>query len=115
MKKTKQDHAIFEIHAEFCGILSNSTRIMIMWLLADGEKSVNELAEAIELPAPNISQHLRIMRDRGAVLTRKEGQNVYYKVSNPKFIAGYKLIREGILEQRSLDMEELTASVNMKE
>lgn len=107
----KLDHAIFELHADFCGVLSNSTRIMIMWLLADGEKSVTELAEATEVPIPNISQHLRIMRDRGAVLTRKEGQNVYYRISNQKFIQGYMLIREGILEQKNLGMEQLSGSV----
>ena len=104
----KPDHAIFELHSEFCGVLSNSTRIMIMWLLADGEKSVTELAEATEVPIPNISQHLRIMRDRGAVLTRKEGQNVYYRISNPKFVQGYMLIREGILEQKNIGMEEIS-------
>ena len=106
----KPDHAIFELHADFCGVLSNSTRIMIMWLLADGEKSVTELAEATDVPIPNISQHLRIMRDRGAVLTRKEGQNVYYRIANPKFVQGYMLIREGILEQKNLGMEQISGS-----
>ena len=71
----KSEQAIFEVHADFCHVLSSSTRIMILWLLADGEKSVTELADTLELPVPNVSQHLRIMRDRGAVLTRKEGQS----------------------------------------
>ena len=106
----KLDHAIFEIHADFCGVLANSTRIMIMWLLADGEKSVTELADSLDHSVPNISQHLRVMRDKGAVLTRKEGHSVYYRISNPKFLQGYMLIREGILEQRNLGVEELLAS-----
>jgi len=104
----KLDHAIFEIHASFCGVLANSTRIMIMWLLADGEKSVTELAEALGHSVPNISQHLRIMRDKGAVLTRKDGHCVFYRISNPKFIEGYMLIREGILEQRSHGLAEVS-------
>lgn len=98
-KKQKLDPEIFKVHAEFCGVLSSATRIMIMWLLADGEKSVSTLASDLELPVPNVSQHLRVMRDRGAVEFRKEGQNVYYRVSNDKFIQGYMSIREGIIEE----------------
>ena len=109
-KRTKLDHAIFEIHADFCSVLSNTTRVMIMWLLADGERSVTDLATALDLPVPNVSQHLRIMRDRGAVLVRKQRQNVYYRVANKKFIDGYKLIRAGIQEQRKLETTRLSAS-----
>jgi ArsR family transcriptional regulator len=105
----KLDPAIFEIHADFCHVLSSATRIMIMWLLADGEKSVTELAEALDHSVPNVSQHLRIMRDKAAVLTRKEGHSVYYRISNQKFVQGYMLIREGILEQMNLNIEELSA------
>ena len=100
MKQKRLDPAIFRIHADFCQVLSSATRIMIMWLLADGEKSVTQLAESLELPVPNVSQHLRVMRDKGAVITRKDGQSVYYRVANQKFVQGIKLIREGIIEQR---------------
>ena len=101
MHHSKLDHNSFEIHARFCGVLANTTRIMIMWLLADGEKSVTQLAKALDLSIHNVSQHLRIMRDRGAVLSRRDGQNVYYRISNSKFMEGFLLIREGILEERS--------------
>ena len=99
MKKKKLNPDVFETHADFCRVLASATRIMIMWLLAEGEKSVSELAEALELSVPNISQHLRIMRDKGAVASTKKGKNVYYRVANRKFIKGYMLIREGIIEQ----------------
>ncbi len=98
-KKEKLDPEIFKVHAEFCGVLASATRIMIMWLLADGEKSVSELATELDLSVPNVSQHLRVMRDRGAVVFRKEGQNVYYRVANENFITGYMYIREGLLER----------------
>jgi hypothetical protein len=62
-------------------------------------------------PCRSRSQHLRIMRDRGAVALRREGQKVYYRVANPKFIEGYKLIREGIREQKHLETERLSESV----
>ena len=74
-----------------------------MWLLADGEKSVTQLAQALGFSIHNVSQHLRIMRDRGAVVARRDGQNVYYRISNPKFMEGFMLIREGILEDKILN------------
>jgi len=98
-KKEKLNPEIFKVHAEFCGVLASATRIMIMWLLAEGEKSVSELAAELDLSVPNVSQHLRVMRDRGAVVFRKEGQNVYYRVANENFIKGYMHIRQGIIEQ----------------
>ncbi len=109
-KEPKPDPTLFEIHADFCSVLSNTTRVMIMWLLADCERSVTELANALELPVPNVSQHLRIMRDRGAVLMRKDGQKVFYRVANRKFIEGYRLIREGIQEQRNQETARLSAT-----
>ncbi len=45
-KEPKPDPTLFEIHADFCSVLSNTTRVMIMWLLADCERSVTELANA---------------------------------------------------------------------
>lgn len=104
------DAALFEIHADFCSVLCNPTRVRIMWFLADGETSVTDLATTLGLPVPNVSQHLRIMRDRGAVRMRKDGQKVYYRVANPKFIEGYKLISEGIREERDRETQRLSES-----
>jgi len=111
-KAPAADPTLFEIHADFCSVLCNPTRVRVMWLLADGERSVTDLANALELPVPNVSQHLRIMRDRGALRMRKDGQKVYYRVANRKFIEGYRLIREGIREQRNLETEKLSTSSN---
>ena len=62
--------------------LSNETRIMLMCLLMDGEKSVNEMAQALGMRLPAISQHLSKMRASGLVTSRKEAQTVYYKAKD---------------------------------
>jgi ArsR family transcriptional regulator len=69
-----------------------------MWMLRDGEKTVSELAKELDIPIANISQHLRIMRDQGAVVTKREGRTIFYMISNKKFLKGAQLIREGIME-----------------
>lgn len=60
--------------------LSHSTRLMILCLLVDGEKSVGALAQALELRQANVSQQLSLLRKDGLVETRREGQTIYYSL-----------------------------------
>jgi ArsR family transcriptional regulator len=62
--------------------LSHPTRLEILWLLRDGEKSVCELQTALGCTQSNMSQHLGIMRERNILSTRKEANQVYYRVRN---------------------------------
>ena len=66
--------------SDFCSIFGNPRRVMIFWLLIDQELSVSEIAKSIHASIQNTSQHLRLMKDRGIVTTRRDGQNVYYKL-----------------------------------
>jgi len=95
----EHDEFICRLHAEFCTLLSNETRVRIFCILQDGEKAVTELAERAGVSIQNTSQHLRVMRDKGAVVSRRNGKQVYYRIANPKFLEGARLIREGILEE----------------
>ncbi len=90
---------IFALHAEFCAIFSSEIRLRIMWALGDGEKTVTDLANELGISISNTSQHLAIMRSRGAVETRREGRTIFYRIANFKFFQGASLIREGLLEE----------------
>lgn len=90
---------IFALHAEFCAIFASEIRLRIMWALGDGEKTVTELANELGISVPNTSQHLAIMRSRGAVEARRDGRTIYYSIANPKFFEGARLIREGLIEE----------------
>ena len=90
---------IFALHAAFCTVFSDRKRLKIMWYLRSGERRVNEIVDHLGVPIQNVSQHLRIMKDKGAVTSRREGHAVYYRVANTKFIQGCDLIREGLLEE----------------
>lgn len=90
---------IFKLHASFCGIFSSDIRLRIMWLLAEGEKTVTELANTLGITVANVSQHLSIMRSLGAVASRREGRAIYYHIANQKFYQGALLIREGLTEE----------------
>jgi len=55
---------------------------LILWVLAKGEKSVGEIAAAVEASLQNTSQHLRLMKDRGILTGRREGQTIYYRIAD---------------------------------
>ena len=90
---------LYEIHAEMCKVFSNSIRLEILNLLRDKELSVTELIEKTELSQANISQHLSIMKSKGIVVSNRNGKNVYYKLTNPKIIKAFDIIREVFAEK----------------
>ena len=92
------DHQLYKLHASICQALSNPKRLEIIDRLGDREMSVTELAEALEISQANLSQHLAIMRQKGMVTTRREGLNVFYRLSSPKITQACDLMREVLLE-----------------
>jgi len=64
--------------AEMFRMLADPTRVGILWALTGGERSVTELASAVNRPAASTSQHLQKLRLSGMVSTRREGTTVYY-------------------------------------
>jgi ArsR family transcriptional regulator len=92
------DRQIYKLHASICHTLANPKRLEIIDKLRARELSVTALAEALEISQANLSQHLSIMRERGIVITRREGLNVFYKLSNPKIVKACDLMRQVLLE-----------------
>jgi ArsR family transcriptional regulator, virulence genes transcriptional regulator len=101
---------LFEMHAEMCQALANPHRLAIMYALKDGEKCVGDLASELDISVHNVSQHLRILRQRLLVRPRKEGQTVYYSVTNPKFVQACGLIREALIEEHQAEGLSLQAA-----
>jgi ArsR family transcriptional regulator len=89
----KETDEIFELHAEFCKVIANSTRLKIVSLLRDGERGVGWLAQSTGLSMANVSQHLRILRDHHVLVTRKEGKAVYYRLRDPRLVEACELTR----------------------
>ena len=66
--------------AQLLKALGNEKRLMILCLLAEGERSVGELNALLELSQSALSQHLAFLRDERLVLTRREAQSVFYSL-----------------------------------
>lgn len=63
-------------------MLSDATRVRLLWALVDRELSVTELAETVGKPAPAVSQHLAKLRMARLVRTRREGTTIHYSLEN---------------------------------
>ena len=93
------DDQIYQYHAEMCQVFSHSKRLEVINVLRDGEMTVTELAQRLGLTVGNLSQHLSMMKERHILLSRKEGNMVYYRIMNPKLIRCFDMMREMLFEQ----------------
>ena len=89
----------YELHASVCKGLADPKRLLILDALRSGEKSVSEICELADLPQSNVSQHLAVLREKGLVVTRRDGQRVFYAVSSDKINRALDLLLEVMRDQ----------------
>ena len=87
--------ALAENQAEICGVFGNANRVLILWALGEREMSVGEIASAIDCSLQNTSQHLRLMKDKNVLASRREGQTIYYRIKQNKLMEGCRLLLQG--------------------
>lgn len=68
--------------AERFKVLSEPIRLQILHSLQTGEKSVNELTEAVQTSQPNVSKHLKILQKNGILDRQQNGNTVYYSIAD---------------------------------
>ncbi|GGE79388.1 helix-turn-helix transcriptional regulator [Stappia taiwanensis] len=71
-----------KIASDFLKALAHESRLLILCILAEGEKSVTELEALLSLRQPTVSQQLARLRMDKLVITRREGKTVYYRLAN---------------------------------
>jgi DNA-binding transcriptional ArsR family regulator len=84
---------ISQLEADFCFALSDPTRLLIIYALADGPHNVTELATELDIIQPTTSRHLKVLRDRGLVQTVREGTTVTYHLADRRLIQALDLLR----------------------
>ena len=96
---SKMEQELYKHHADMCKVFSNPTRLAILNTLREEEISVSALAERLHVSIGNLSQHLNMMSQRRVLASRKDGNNVYYRLANPKMLKAFDLIRKILFEQ----------------
>lgn len=103
----KQD--LFTQFARVGKALSNGNRLELLEFLAQGERSVDELAGVAGLTIGNTSQHLQHLRQAGLVTSRKEGLKVFYRISGDDVLDMLNALR-AVAERHVADVERLINS-----
>ena len=94
--------------AGICRVFGNTSRVLIVWTLREGEMSVSDIASATDTSLQNASQHLRLMKDKRILTSRREGNTVYYQINQSDLMAGCRhLLAAGhqALEEKSHNSE----------
>jgi ArsR family transcriptional regulator len=99
------DSELFKLKAELCKTFADPKRLAILNELRGGEKPVGEIAQALSIPHAVASRHLALLRNRGVVRPRREGTNVYYRLTDPKIVAACDLIHEVLLNSLTENKE----------
>jgi rhodanese-related sulfurtransferase/DNA-binding HxlR family transcriptional regulator len=86
--------ALYDSLAEAAKALSSGRRAELIDVLAQGERSVEELAEEIGQTVANTSQHLQRLLRSGLVRSRREGTRIHYSLSSPVVFALWRTMRE---------------------
>ncbi len=85
---------ITALHAGICSALADPCRILLLYTLNDKPRNVSELADELGISQPTASRHLNMLRERGLVTARREGQSVVNSLADQRIIQALDLLRE---------------------
>ena len=94
-------HDLRRFKAEIFQALAHPTRIAIVELLRNGEKSAGQLIEELQLEQANASQHFAVLRSKQIVVNRKEGNQVFYSLRDPALIEVLDILKRYFYSQLS--------------
>lgn len=80
-------------YAAISRALADAKRLCVLECLSQGERSVSDLSREAACQVPNMSQHLAVLRAAGLVESRRDGNTVLYRLSDPRILEAYKLIQ----------------------
>lgn len=101
--------ALFDALADVAKAMANGRRAELIDTLAQGERSVEELADVIGQSVANTSQHLQRLLRAGLVTTRREGIRIYYSLASPAVYTLWRTLTE-TAERHVKDLDELAVA-----
>ena len=101
--------ALFEGFAEVAKALASGRRAEVVDVLAQGERSVEEIAEEIGQSVANTSHHLRGMARAGLVTTRRDGTRIFYRLASDRVAELWAALRD-VAAEHVAGLEKLAAA-----
>jgi ArsR family transcriptional regulator, virulence genes transcriptional regulator len=101
---------IFQMQCEICKALGHPIRLEIVDRLHSGEVSASDLIIDLELSKANLSKHISLLLHGGIVESRKEGRQIYYRLTDPEITKACAVMRS-ILYRRLKEGEKLASAI----
>ncbi|HXN03993.1 MAG TPA: metalloregulator ArsR/SmtB family transcription factor [Candidatus Acidoferrum sp.] len=108
------NHSLQSFKAEFFKALAHPTRIRILELLRNGEKSVGELQQEVASEGSTVSQQLAILRMKNVVDTRKVGNVIYYRLRDP-LVNDVLDVARRIFDSHVIELQSMTDEAGSEE
>ena len=99
-------NVLYEQFARIGKALSNGHRLELLEVLAQGEHSVEVLAQETGMPVANASQHLQVLRSAQLVEVRREGVYLYYRLADEQVFTLWQTMRQ-VGERRLAEVERI--------
>ena len=77
---------IDRMHGQICYALREPVRIMMLYLIGEEGRFVNEVSELLEIPQSTASRHLAVLRERGLVNTERQGTSIRYTLADERIL-----------------------------
>jgi rhodanese-related sulfurtransferase/predicted transcriptional regulator len=113
MSRANPKRALFTQFAAVAKTLAHAHRLELLEQLAQGERSVEVLADRTGLSIANASQHLQQMRRAGVVAPRRDGKFIYYRLADDAVLSLLTALR-GLAERNSAEVQRVVRSYFLK-
>ncbi len=98
VRRTSRDE-VFRLHAQFCKALGDGNRLLLIVELRDGARTVSELARAIGASQSLTSRQLAILREKGIVVARRDGNYMRYSLVDRRILSAIDLLLDVLAAQ----------------
>jgi len=96
---------LFSLQEEVFKVLANQKRLEIIQLLSNRELSVTQMIDMLGLPQSNLSQHLSLLRQAKIIQARRDGQTIYYHLTDSRISEASTIVKQMLQEIHNLSNE----------
>ncbi len=89
-----QRGVVYQMKADFFRVLGHPVRVRILELLKNGERTVGDLQNELQMDSSGTSQHIGVLRKHGILEGRREGTSVFYSVRDPRMFQLLEVSRQ---------------------
>jgi ArsR family transcriptional regulator len=84
---------VSQLEADLCFALADPTRILILYILDEKPRNVNDITIELNISQPTTSRHLKILRNRGLVQASRQGTSITYQLADRRLLQALDLLR----------------------